>query len=148
MDGHRPRIGTLLTHAFEGLQMRIKAPPGMPQSKPHRLLLIAIGELDTANRFAHYPLAQIASGFHHPMDGNPTFPVKRAIRGLHKYGLIKGAAGKYGLTPHGRRLYERMIPSRWVTRLQNTKKAPPRRFKLGEWVRRGRLPRDCTLASN
>jgi hypothetical protein len=93
--------------------MKEKAPPGIPQSKPHRLLLIAIGELDTANRFAHYPLALIASGFHHPMDGSTSFPMKRAIRGLHKYGLW--AAGKYGLTPHGRRLYERMIPSRWVT---------------------------------
>ena len=92
--------------------MRVKAPPGTLQSKPHRLLLLAIGELDTANRFAHFPLAQIASGFHHP-DGSPTFSVKRAIRGLHKYGLIKGAAGKYGLTAHGRRLYERMNPSRW-----------------------------------
>jgi hypothetical protein len=101
------------------------APPGTLQSKPHRLVLAAIGQLDAANRFAYFPLSQIACTLNQPTDGTRNFSVNRAIRGLNRYGLIKGAAGRYGLTPHGRQMYERMIPSRWVISGTLGKPQPP-----------------------
>ena len=74
--------------------------------RPQRRLLQAIGELDSGQPGACFPLSLITETFH-GLTGRPVN--RRVLRSLYRRGFIRAKANHYGLTNSGRQFYGRIV---------------------------------------